>query len=218
MREIRASRVMNRDPNLFMNFPISCTLSPRRAGPKAEEQLKLVEWKMSTRTCKQRVLDGIVELAGKSGLNGLRDDILLAADEFMCNVLFNAIHENGVNPLPMNTADALADQPLKEPALVRIGRLDNYIALSCRDPFGSLDPKRLLDRLYLCTSLGPSAAIKMEKTGSAGIGSFMVFNSCTSLYVAVKKRESTQLCAVFPTGLQRKLRLDRPKNLHWIQY
>lgn len=220
MREIRVARILCQKPGLFMRFPISLVLAPRFVGQEMEDRLTLEEWSLSNHGDKTKVLEGISELFNGSRLNSiLRDDLLLTADEFCCNVLFNANKENGVNKETLaNTVDSAKRNTLSHPGILRVGAYKGYLAISCWDGFGSLDPQRLLGRLLSCLREGAGSALNQSEFGTAGIGSFLVFNACTSLYMAVEKGVGTQFCALFPLHARARERNTRPKHLHWLQY
>lgn len=220
MREIRVARLMNQKPGLFMNSPISLTLAPRFAGQEMEDRLTLAEWSLSNHNDKTKILEDISHLFDESRLNSiLRDDLMLTADEFCCNVLFNASRKDGVNNLNLQTTvETSKANSLLRPALVRVGAYKGYLAIACWDGFGSLDPQRVLNRLLACLRDGPGAALNKSEYGTAGIGSFLVFNACTSLYMAVEKNVGTQFCALFPLRARARERNARPKHLHWLQY
>ena len=219
MREIRTAHLMNQSPELFFQCPLSSVLAPRLAGPQMERDVTLLEWPLIKHSDKDVILSSIDQIFDEADLNGsLREDVILVADEFVCNALFNATQVGGINNNNIQTAIKLAERPMRQPATVRMGAHNGYLALSCKDKYGTLDPKRFLSRLHSCLQKGASQSINLDERGTAGIGGFMVFNACTSLYMAVEGGTATQFCALFPLKSGAKERSQRPKNLHWISY
>lgn len=210
---------MSRDPRKFLDFPVSSTLNPRRAGAAEESKLTLMKRELFDHGSKKQILKDIEQLFNESRLSSnLKDDVVLAADELLCNVLFNAVHEGGVNKLQLRAAVSQSEKPLPKPALMRIGAFSGWLAISCRDPYGTLEPGRLLERLYICCKNGAGTAIRMDDTGTAGIGSYLVFLASSSFFMAVESGKATQVCVLFPVHGMTKERQIKPKNLHWMKF
>jgi hypothetical protein len=219
MREIRTARLMNQTPEIFFQCPLSSVLAPRIASPQTEKDVTLLEWPLAKHADKEVILASIDQIFDEAMLNeSLREDVVLVADEFICNALFNATQTGGINNNNLETAIRLAQRPMSQPATVRMGAHNGYLAISCKDNYGTLDPQRFLSRLHTCLKQGAGEAINLEDRGTAGIGGFMVFNACTSLYMAVEGGKATMFCALFPLRSGAKERSLRPKNLHWLSY
>jgi len=214
-RELRVARVMTQTPNTFLNFPVSSVLSPRKAGIEVEKVLTLSEWMLTRYRDKSDILDAIFDLFEQARLNSsLRDDVRMVADEFLCNVLFNATQRDGLNDRALE--ESVRDsESLKDPAVLRAGAFEGNFVLACVDPYGTLNPKYFLERMYRCVQVGASGAMNLADRGTAGIGGFMIFNACTSLYMSVKKGERSAVCALFPLKSGAKARSLQPKNIHW---
>lgn len=219
LREIRFARVIHKNPKLFMMYPLSSTLAPRIAGPTAEDDFTLRKFELKSHSDKADVLIKIRELFSSMRLTQtLQDDVVLTADEFCCNVLFNAIYKDGINQEDLASTLKVSQKPLTQPAILRIGANNSYFAVSCWDAYGTLDPVRVLQRLQKCLHEGAGQVINQSDHGTAGIGSYLVFNACSSLYMAVEKGVGTQFCALFPKRPRHEERKVKPKNLHWIEF
>lgn len=217
-REMTAAQLLNRHPDIFFEFPISSTLRPESAGETEEKSLSLGEWKCSTIADKDLTLNLIEELFVSNEFNeSLKDDVILAASEFICNALFNAPCDDGVNTRTLEKTLKDAEKEIEPAATIRLGTHDGYLALSCRDGFGTLDPSRILERLKSCLSHGVGESINFFDRGSAGIGCYLIFNACTSFFMVVRSGKSTQFCAVFPLKSGARARNEMPKNLHWVK-
>ncbi len=218
VREIRTAKLMAQTPDLFFEFPIASTLRPRRPDAALEASLTLMEWKCSSLADKEPILNDIEQLFDSSRLNSsLCDDVVLTANEFICNALFNAPCRDGVNDKDLSATLLDAQLELEHPVLLRIGAYKGSLAISCRDNFGTLNPTRILNKLKSCQDNGIGESINFEDRGTAGIGCFMVFTASTSFYMAVKSSIATQFCALFPLKSGTKERNAKNKNLHWFK-
>lgn len=219
MREIRTSKLLQNNPADFFNFPLATTLSPRSPDPELEKALTLVEWQFSNLTEKEKILNDVEDLFEQTRLNrSLRDDVTTAANEFACNVLFNAPCEGGVNVRDLKSTVRDAETNIKSPAVMKIGAFKGYLALTCQDSYGTLQPNRILTRIKNCAVKGPGESINFDDRGTAGIGCFMVFNACSSFFMAVETGKRTQFCALFPLIWKAKGRNANTKNLHWLEF
>jgi hypothetical protein len=96
------------------------------------------------------------------------------------------------------------------------GVLDDRLGIGCRNPFGSLQLKPLLNKMQKCYGDGVGESINMGP-GGAGIGSFLVFNTGSSYYVAIVKGEATVLSISVPINMSARKRGELPKNLHFFE-
>lgn len=218
MRELRAALLIEKNPEIFFEYPLAVTLSGRKPSEEVERSLTLIEWQFSTLAEKEPIIEDVEKLFDQTRLNkSLRDDVSMAANELACNVLFNAPCEKGINTRNLQTTIGAAQTSLKVPAVMKIGAYRGFMALTCIDHYGSLLPERIFEKLKSCVTQGPGESINFEDRGTAGIGCYMVFNACTSFYMAVKGGRYTQFCALFPLAASAKERELKGKNLHWLK-
>jgi hypothetical protein len=218
MRELRAALLIQKNPENFFEYPLAVTLSGRKPCDELERSLTLMEWHFSTLAEKEPIIEDVENLFDQTRLNkSLRDDVSMAANELACNVLFNAPCEQGINTRDLRTTIGAAQNSLKIPAIMKIGAYRGFMALTCMDHYGSLLPERILAKLKSCVVLGPGESINFEDRGTAGIGCYMIFNACTSFFMAVKGGQCTQFCALFPLSASAKEREFKSKNLHWLK-
>lgn len=216
-RETLAAQMIQKNPQDFFDFPMVTTLNPQAPSPILEESLTMIERKFSTISEKEPILAEIAEILDTARLNrSLRDDIVMTANEFICNALFNAPCEMGVNSKDLRSTLKSAQLQLNQPATVKVGAYQGYLAVSCLDHYGSLQPARILDRLEKCAVLGAGESINLDDSGTAGIGCYMVLRAATSFFMGVKHNKMTQFCALFPQISRTKDRDAKSKNLHWF--
>ena len=86
-----------------------------------------------------------------------------------------------------------------------------------QDPFGSLDPDKVIEGIQKSYKKGRSKAMN-RGPGGAGIGFHMVYELSSSLHIAVHQNEKTVICATLPLGKSLKETENLGKNLHVIKY
>lgn len=216
VRETLAAQMILKNPLDFFDFPLVITLSPQNPTPVLEDSLTLVERQFSTISEKEPILSEIADVLDTARLNrSLRDDVIMTANEFACNALFNAPCDLGINNRNLRTTLQSAQTQLK-PAVIKVGAYQGYLAVTCLDHYGSLQPDRILGRLEKCAVLGAGESINLDDSGTAGIGCYMVLRACTSFFMGVKNGQMTQFCALFPQISRTKDRDSKSKNLHWF--
>ena len=140
------------------------------------------------------------------GARRIREQALLVADELYTNAIkMGHPHEK------MSTA-----------TFARAGTVEffaehdgNRLVLGCRDSFGELGFGQVLTRIAHCFDKGVVHSIN-NGSGGAGIGSFMVFNTCISYYCGVDKGRTTVVCVALPLGVSDDELPSMPKNIHLV--
>lgn len=215
-RESSAAEMILRNHQHFFDFPFVTTLNPQEPSEILEESLTMFERSFTTIDEKEPILAAIAEILDAARLNrSLRDDVIMTANEFICNALFNAPCEMGINKRNLRATLQSAQTQLK-PAVLKVGAFHGYLAVACLDHYGSLQPDRILGRLEKCAVLGAGESINLDDSGTAGIGCYMVLRASTSFFMGVKNGEMTQFCALFPQISRAKDRDSKNKNLHWF--
>lgn len=120
----------------------------------------------------------------------------LVADELIMNAIFNAPRD-GEGRAKYATLDRATDLVLEphERAAFCYACDGRHVALSVRDPFGSLDRDLLITYLHSYFSGEPAAP--EEKQGGAGLGLYLVLNSITQLTFNVQAGVATEVIALF---------------------
>jgi hypothetical protein len=195
--ELEVSELMLSQRTHFLEHPISSILTPTRAGAAAERTLRQFNFEFTQLEQKQEALTGLQDFVVKqSGSQVLSNDVAQAADELFTNSLN---HNGGAS----------------RPALIFAGVDSHRLVIGCRDYAGTLKVRKLLMRMSDCYALGLSYTINMGE-GGAGIGCYMVFNLCMSLYAGVEAGKQTVMCCSFPLKGSTKTRTAIPKNLHYF--
>ncbi len=91
------------------------------------------------------------------------------------------------------------------------------LQISCSDPFGSLDLKRLFTRLYDVYQKGAAEAIDLQGPGGAGIGCYLLFEQCRTLIFGVKRGVQTKVTCLIPRAASRRKFDNFKKSLHGFE-
>jgi hypothetical protein len=89
------------------------------------------------------------------------------------------------------------------------------LIIGCRDSFGEYDGRMVAERIKSCFDNGVANSIRHGTTG-AGIGSYMIFDSCISYYGGSEKGVRTVVCVALPLGIGNRVRTTLPKNIHLL--
>jgi len=204
--ELKGSALMLEDGRRYLDFPLSAALDPSKTSEPREQELTIFRADFHAKSDKYELLRSLRESLMVNTPIVLCDDICMAADELVTNALYNA-------PGKRNRSDA---NPTERPATLFYGIYDDRVVLGCQDLYGSLKIDNLIQRIHDCYKHGASKMINWCDDEGAGIGLFMLFHSCTSLYIGVEPGKRTVVCCGFPLKGGTRRRLLTPKNLHLV--
>lgn len=216
--DLKSSAVLALQPHAIKDFPISIILDPHNYGLGPEVRLRILNEEFSKAKDKYQLLQKLeVECKKLSKSVGLIADVITVADELLTNAIFNAPFVDLGNTAPGESREnPEVGMGNGNTGTFFVGADAERIVIGCRDPYGSLNASKLFTRIRNCYVRSVAASINMDSKGGAGIGSFMVFNSSTSYFVAVEKQKITVICAVIPIKGSNRTRQESPKNLHYI--
>lgn len=217
--EIRSANVLVESPDVFREFPLASILQPTALNAASERDLIRVEEVFDSSMRKRAVLQSLIKgLESEAISQTMIDDISAVADELFTNAVYNAPFVDlatHLNPgISRHDVDIKYDG--RRQGRLFLARRDSRLLIGCEDPFGSLDLMRYLNKIKDAYLRGPTATMNFGP-GGAGLGSYIIFNSGSSLYFGVWPGQATILCAVIPLGLSNRRRVQLPKHLHWIQ-
>ncbi|MGE0634356.1 MAG: hypothetical protein AB7O96_18215 [Pseudobdellovibrionaceae bacterium] len=217
--EIQVPAVMQSRTQVFSQFPLCSIFGYQNADEKQEQRLTELSFLISDVEEKRNLLNAIESYVSSiSASRSFATNVVFVADELMTNALYNAPfvgeRDSTWGGFPRNHESIVLD-PQKRPHIF-LGRDQGRLILGCRDFYGSLDIKKYISRIHECYSLDADQALR-HGAGGAGVGAYMVFNSCTSVYLAVQKGESTLVCCSFPYGVSEKQTETMAKNIHCLE-
>ncbi len=211
--EVKSSMAMMDAPASFFDFPLATILTPDKVTVQSEKTLRQLEIPFFKSDEKEAILDSIGEyMRTLAGSGTLESDVRLVADELFTNAIFNA----GFQTIPggANRADSIIlDQ--KQTCRLLVGSKDDRLVVVCEDLFGTLNILKLLNRIRKCYEEGAHNSITWDQPG-AGIGSYLVFKSCMSVYYAVQENERTMVACVFPLRKGMRARSEIGKGVHFV--
>ncbi len=211
--ELKASLAMMEAPASFFDYPLATILTPEQVTSQSEKSLRQLEIPFFKSDEKESILDSIGEyMSSLAGSGTLESDVRLVADELFTNAIFNA----GFQSIPGGadrTQSVTLDQ--KQTCRLLVGTKDDRLVLICEDLFGTLNILKLLTRIRKCYEEGAHNSITWNQPG-AGIGSYLIFKSCMSVYYAVQENERTMVACVFPLRKGMRARSEIGKGVHFV--
>ncbi len=199
-QELLTAQLMRNQPHRFLRDPLSCIIG----SDSSQTNHGLFHCIYSVDEKKHRLLEEFTQfLSGIHGARAIRDEAVLIADELYTNCRKNSI-----------SAAYLKSQAFRPGAIEFITHLTaDRLIIVCIDSYGTLDSRLVLEKIYGCYMNGVMNSINLGP-GGAGIGSYMVYNSSVSFYLAVEPGRRTAVCCVLPLHLRLKHVANLSKNLH----
>lgn len=217
--ELNSSALIINNPSLFDDFPVSSIPSPQQAGKDKEDELLVYKSNFSKIDEKRGLLDNIeLKLNDEVKSQNIKSDIITIADELVTNAIYNAPFVKGEDRSGASRGDKTVQMHGGDCGTVFVGLDNSRVMVGCKDPYGTLDIKKLFDRIIKCYEKGLGDSINFTGPGGAGIGSYMIYNSSVSFYVGVRPGYSTITCGVLPRKASARARAEMPKNLHFFNY
>lgn len=168
---------------LMISNPSSFFADPVRSI--AQEQLvkeNLFTFRCPSTTNKRNVIQYLEDFMHQHPkTKSVHDEVLLAADE----IFTNASKNSG------SFYDSSAGQNAIAGEIEFCAYIDQErVLIICSDSYGRLVIPQLLDKIRFCFERGVAGAIQQGDCG-AGIGSFLIFNNCSSYYIGVEAGKRT---------------------------
>ncbi len=213
--EVRFSSLMVAEPNHFFQFPLSCILGSLDPSSDTELQRTGISFIVEKLLQRREILASVeTYLTAFTASPALINDILCVIDETLTNAVYNAPFAGGMLSTPSREILDFPIDPSKKPKIF-VGQDRDRVVVGCRDAYGSLHVESLINRIRNCYENQVADMINFGE-GGAGIGSFLMFNSCASMYIGVDTGASTTICFSFPLKLSAADRSEMPKNIHVI--
>jgi hypothetical protein len=200
--ELKTAQTMTENIEQFLREPLTVILGPHGDEPRPAMHVAnpVTEKKTATLEKFEEFLKSI------KGARRIREQAILVADELYTNAM-----KTGHPHQKMSTA-----QVAREGTVEFFAEHDGTrLVMGCRDSFGELGFSQVLTRITHCFDKGVVHSINQGE-GGAGIGSFMVFNTCISYYCGVEKGRATVVCVALPLGVSDAELASLPKNIHLV--
>lgn len=200
----------------FLKYPL-CTIMGEVVQSQAKEaELSLFKQNVTARFQKHECLSEVEKCLNDLKINqSILSDSVNVMDELFTNAAISA--PRIASELILREKDHAKIQEGEElkPFDIFLGADSQRIIIGCKDYYGVLDKNIFLKSIRRCFSDDLSKVIRFN-FGGAGIGAFLMYRSCASLYFGVSENKETVVCF----SLARKMsRLDRdkmPKNIHFF--
>jgi CRP-like cAMP-binding protein len=159
--------------------------------------VEVKELKVTKSTERQALADSMKAHFSKLGVRGtILDSAALVLEELLMNAIYDAPTDASGQPLynqlPRTTAVEL--KPHEQSAL-RFATDGAWLAVSVRDPFGSLSAKVIMD--YLDSCYGGRGGTLQEGKGGAGRGLHQIVESSSFVVFNVQAQKQTEVIALF---------------------
>lgn len=152
---------------------------------------------------KDSLLSQLIPFFGEMPFNWQKQALKALVDELFMNAIYDGPKEKKQqrsNEENLNHSFTLAHNR-------------EWVMVSCRDEFGSLDVIKFLHRLILALTHGPGKVINLIETkGGAGIGCHILHHHSSALILGVKPGEVTRVTALFPFNLNYKSFCEMKKS------
>ncbi len=160
---------------------------------------------------KEQLRAKILEFAQKTKSQSVVESTQAIFEELYMNAILDAPKE----ALKRNQKMNHYDQGVK--ATFCLVRSDLQLAISCSDPYGSLDCQKFLKRLREIYQKGAGQVINLKKEGGAGIGCSLMWENSASIILGVIPNKKTVVTCVIPLGLSNRQRAEVKKSLHLVE-
>jgi hypothetical protein len=181
-QEQKLAEVMISSPKKFFLDPLREII----CGPAEAE--KLFRFTCKAEESKRGMLVQLREFLEQfNRTKSVRDEVLLAADEIFTNAskntgVFYSKESSGVTRPGVIEFTAYIDT--------------ERVVILCTDSYGGLEIPSLVGKIRHVYETGIAGAIQHGDAG-AGIGSFLIFNNCSSYYLGVDKNKKTVVGGAF---------------------
>jgi len=139
--------------------------------------------------------------------------LLTVADEMMMNALYDAPTDEGGRFLfAKRSRSEPVSLPAEKTVELTFGSDGRSVAVGCRDPFGSLDARRVCASLARCLRRGRDQISQAE--GGAGIGLFMVFEFVSHLVVNIDPGRATEFLGIVDITTSARRRHEQPHSFN----
>lgn len=162
---------------------------------------------------KAALIEQVEKYIGEDGHQSFKESVRAIIEEMYMNAIFDAPKEAQKKGLVSVEAKPY-DKGLT--ASIQLGWQGERLYLSCRDPYGSLDPMKFLLRMQEVYRKGAGEVINMKPGAGAGLGCVVLFENCVQLSFGVKPGEATIFSCMVPKKLNYRQRASQKKNLHLL--
>lgn len=216
-KELFTAQALENGGQIFFENPVGSIFSPDNLSADLKDFI-LFESLFSEAHDKKTILSKLEEILPASIKSAsLRADIVTIADEMVTNAVFNAPFVDDENT---GSGASREDQNTRmtegKSGQMWIAHDDERLLVLCRDDYGTLNADKMLKKIRHIYQTSVAENINMTGGGGAGIGTYMMFNTCVSFFVGVQPRKKTLVGCILPKKGSLRERSQMLKNLHFI--
>lgn len=145
-------------------------------------------------------------------------DFLLQSEQFLSHTHFRRVRDDMyliADELFTNFSKAAKDQT--KSMRLNIAANNDTVAIYCRDNFGTLNPKDMIDNMQRCFDKGVVNAINKDENAGAGIGSYLMYTLGTGMIISVEPGKGSLVLIWMPRSKHHEDRIDMNKSLIIIE-
>lgn len=170
---------------------------------KIEDSLCLEFYEASSKVDTKTEIEQFVKHIQSPQIQSTADTIV---EEFFMNSMLDAPRE----------ASKKGWSPELKSSEFYLAKNENSLQISCTDYFGSLEMRKLLERMNSVYKAGLGSSLQQSSAEGAGIGCVMTFESSMTMIVGVIPQQVTKFTCIVPIGLSNKKRELMNKSFHWF--
>lgn len=216
--DLFAASLMLKKPSRFMKNPVPFFIQNFKKDLIKHHEVRSKTWTFQS-TAQKNTIMGELEnfLSGHARTQNYSSSAIMIADELVSNALFSAPVDEDSKALYQNLprSSSIVLDMSKECELF-VSHDEHRLLLGCTDPFGSVDMKKIIQRLYTIYVLEDSKPDL--KSQSAGLGIKMMIDNSCGFYLVYKRNIKTLVCCAIPISLSYKKSELYPKNLHFSMF
>jgi len=189
--EYRVIRIKD-DITKFFENPGECLIEVK------EDEDQKFQQKFFANSKKTDFLLQVEQFLKPTEFRKVRDDIYLIADE-----LFTNFSKSAKDPNVSMSFGIDANQ--------------DTVVIYCKDSFGTLKSKSMLENMQRCFSKGIKNAIRSNEEVGAGIGSFLIYTLGVGMAITVDPGKGSLVLVWMPKNIHHEDRIDLNKSLLIIE-
>ena len=139
-------------------------------------------------------------------------DLVNALDEFLTNAFFHAPTEEGVQVFSNSPRTQVIALPAWKRPTIEYGSDGRLVGIAVRDPFGSLDTRRMLE--HLAEHAEMRLAEVNRGPGGAGIGLYTTYRTVDHLVINVEPGVATEFVGLVDVTLPYREHVKLPRTLN----
>ncbi len=198
----------------FMKFPISTIMGETAQTAETENSLRVFNQGATEVYQKFDLLNSFEKCLINLRVNpSILGDAMNVMDELFTNAAISAPKIAAGFILNEKEYGTHKSSEAIKPLEIFAGADSQRIVIGCKDYYGVLDKELFLGSIRRCFTDDLSDVIRFN-FGGAGIGAFLMYKSCASLYLGVSKNQETVVCFSLARKMSRLERDKMPKNIH----